>query len=85
MYFLLIIDDLGTETTNSFVSSQLFQILNERHLQQKATIISTNLPFKQLIDLYSERTFSRITGNFIVFKLEGKDIRLEKRKQINRK
>ncbi|MCI9138484.1 DNA replication protein DnaC [bacterium 1XD42-8] len=82
---LLIIDDLGTETTNSFVSSQLFQILNERHLQQKATIISTNLPFKQLIDLYSERTFSRITGNFIVFKLEGKDIRLEKRKQINRK
>lgn len=32
---LLIIDDLGTELTNSFVSSQLFLCLNERIMQQE--------------------------------------------------
>ena len=40
---LLIIDDLGTEVSNSFTSSQLFLCINERILRQKATIISTNL------------------------------------------
>ena len=38
---LLIIDDLGTELTNSFVSSQLFSCLNNRHLRKKSTIITT--------------------------------------------
>ena len=32
---LLIIDDLGTELTNAFVSSQLFSCLNNRHLRKK--------------------------------------------------
>ena len=32
---LLIIDDLGTEMTNTFVASQLFSCLNERHLRKK--------------------------------------------------
>ena len=40
---LLIIDDLGTELTNSFVSSQLFLCINERIMRRKSTIISTNL------------------------------------------
>ncbi|MFQ7714680.1 MAG: ATP-binding protein [Agathobacter rectalis] len=40
---LLIIDDLGTELSNSFTTSQLFLCVNERILRQKSTIISTNL------------------------------------------
>ena len=40
---LLVLDDLGTELTNSFVISQLFTCLNERHHRLKSTIISTNL------------------------------------------
>lgn len=40
---LIIIDDLGTEVTNSFVTSQLFACLNERALRRQSTIISTNL------------------------------------------
>ena len=55
---LLIIDDLGTELTNSFVASQLFSCLNERHLRKKATIISTNLSLQELRDRYSDRIFS---------------------------
>ena len=76
---LVIIDDLGTEVTNSFVTSQLFGILNERHLRQKATIISTNLSLEDLRDRYSDRIFSRITSNYTICKLTGPDIRIYKR------
>ena len=75
---LLIIDDLGTELTNSFVSSQLFLCVNERLLRQKSTIISTNLSLEEFSAAYSERTFSRIAGNYQLIKLLGNDIRLQK-------
>lgn len=80
---LLIIDDLGTEFTNSFVSSQLFACLNERHLNRKSTIISTNLSLEELRDRYSDRIFSRITCNYTVCKLTGPDIRILRK--LNRK
>ncbi len=76
---LLIIDDLGTEQTNSFVSSQLFHVLNERILRQKSTMISTNLSLGQMADRYSERVVSRITGSFQMLKLIGEDIRIQKK------
>ena len=75
---LLIIDDLGTELTNSFVSSQLFLCINERIMRRKSTIISTNLKLENFSDTYSERTFSRIASNYQMVKLEGKDIRIQK-------
>lgn len=80
---LLIIDDLGTELTNSFTVSQLFLCLNERLLRRKSTIISTNLTLDALVDIYSERTFSRITSNYTMIKLTGDDIRIKK-KLMNR-
>lgn len=76
---LLIIDDLGTEMTNSFVTSALFQCINERIMRKKSTIISTNLSLDQFTDTYSERIFSRITSNYTMIKLIGKDIRIQKR------
>ena len=74
---LLIIDDLGTELTNSFVSSQLFLCVNERLLRQKSTLISTNLKLEDFSSVYSERTFSRIAGNYQMIKLIGQDIRVQ--------
>lgn len=76
---LLIIDDLGTELTNSFVSSQLFSCLNNRHLRKKATIITTNLSLGELRDRYSDRIFSRITSHYDICKLTGRDIRMLKK------
>lgn len=75
---LLIIDDLGTELTNQFTASQLFSLLNERHLGRKSTLISTNFTLAQLRDRYSDRIFSRITSNFEVCRLAGEDIRMYK-------
>lgn len=80
---LLIIDDLGTEFTNSFIASQLFTCINERLLGKKSTVISTNLSLDSLADLYTERSFSRITSNYIMLKLIGDDIRIKK-KLMNR-
>ncbi len=76
---LLIIDDLGTELTNAFVSSQLFSCLNNRHMRKKSTIITTNLSLSELRDRYSDRIFSRITSNYTVCKLVGSDIRMKKK------
>lgn len=76
---LLIIDDLGTELSNAFTTSQLFLCINERILRQRSTIISTNLNMNQMVDLYSERTLSRISSNYTIIKLFGDDIRIKKR------
>ena len=80
---LLIIDDLGTELTNTFVASQLFSCLNERDLRKKATIISTNLSLEELRDRYSDRVFSRITSHYDLCKLTGPDIRMCKKRMQN--
>ena len=75
----LIIDDLGTEYTNNFIASQFFTCINERLLNSRSTIISTNLSLDTLADLYTERSFSRITSNYIMLKLIGDDIRIKKK------
>ena len=78
-YDLVIVDDLGAEMTNSFVTTALFSFLNERILRDKATIISTNLNLSELKERYSDRIVSRIIQNFKLCKLSGPDIRILKR------
>ena len=76
---LLIIDDLGTELTNAFVASQLFLIMNERALQKKSTVLSTNIPPEAFADTFSERVSSRLLGSYKLVRLTGTDIRILKR------
>ena len=76
---LLIIDDLGTEMSNSFTDSALFDCLNERLIHQKSTIISTNFSIEDLQNKYEERIFSRVIGNYNSFKVFGDDIRIKKK------
>lgn len=72
---LLIIDDLGTEVINSFIRSQLFEIINKRILSRKSTIISTNLTLGEFMEKYSERVMSRIIDKFVIYPFYGDDIR----------
>ncbi len=74
---LLIIDDLGTEFNNSFTNAELFNIINERLITEKKTIISTNLSLEQLAETYSDRIMSRVFNNFAPLKFYGKDLRWE--------
>ena len=82
---LLIIDDLGTERTNSFVTSQFFSCQNERKLRNRSTIINSNLDLEGLRNLYSDRIFSRIASDYSLVKLTGPDIRIYKKTLKNRK
>lgn len=82
---LLVIDDLGSEITNNFVCSELFNIINERHLRNKSTVISTNLMPQEIDERYSSRIYSRINLYYEMKSLSGEDIRkyikrIEKRK-----
>ena len=76
---LLIIDDLGSELTNSMTVSNLFSILNKRLILGKSLIISTNLSLNSMRDIYSERVTSRLQSSFDIIPLYGEDIRLRKR------
>ena len=76
---LLIIDDLGTELANSFTVAGFFLVINERILNKKSTLISTNLSPEEILTTYTDRTYSRIISNYTMMKLSGSDIRLKKK------
>ena len=82
---LLIIDDLGTELTNSFQLSQLFEIINKRSISKRSTLISTNLSMKQLSNRYTERIVSRLVADYMVFYVYGTNIRYQKRRALMNK
>ena len=75
---LLIIDDLGAEFQSNFAISVLGNLINERLYENRPTIISTNLTGKELADRYSERTASRILGEYRKLFFVGEDIRFLK-------
>lgn len=72
---LLIIDDLGTESSNSFTTSEIFNILNMRNLKEKKILISTNLSPGEISKTYTDRLFSRILERFNIYKFIGTDLR----------
>ena len=75
---LLIIDDLGTEMLNQFVKSALYLLINDRILDRKATIISTNLSSDQITERYTPQIASRLLGAYQRVAFVGEDIRLKK-------
>ncbi len=72
---LLILDDIGTELSNTFTNSALYTVINERHLKRRPTIISTNLSLAGLEKRYSERIFSRLSKDYSLLEIVGSDIR----------
>lgn len=74
---LLIIDDLGTETANTFTISEFYNIINSRILSDKPMIISTNIKLSEIATFYNDRIDSRIKGHFKLLKFFGPDIRWE--------
>ncbi len=78
---LLIIDDLGTEPILKNVTKEyLYLILNERIINDRCTIVTTNLSPDGLIDRYNERIFSRLFNkqNSLKINFSNQDLRLKK-------
>ncbi len=72
---LLIIDDLGTEMTNQFTVSCLYNIINTRLNKGRSVIINTNLTRDELKKRYSDRITSRLFGEFLPIIFVGRDMR----------
>lgn len=77
----LVIDDLGTESILKNVTLEyLYQIINERTLGGKLTLITTNLTPDQILTRYGERIYSRLFDkslSYFVY-LKNKDLRSAK-------
>ncbi len=70
---LLILDDMGTQTTTQWASEKLFQILNYRYMNRLATIITTNVPLDDLGDRLASRMADPELS--IVVSIAGPDLR----------
>ena len=76
---LLILDDLGTEMTTSFIQSALYQIINSRLVSGRRTIINTNLSEQELQQRYTPQIASRILGEYRKLPFFGTDLRIVKK------
>ena len=72
---LLIIDDLGTEVSNQFTTSCLYNVINTRLNKGKPVIINTNLTRDDVRKRYDERITSRLFGEFLPIMFLGRDMR----------
>jgi DNA replication protein DnaC len=72
---LLHIDDLGAEKQSDWVLEQLYSIVDERYVTQRAMIVTTNLPYEELRDQVGERTVSRLAEMCEQYPLYGDDRR----------
>lgn len=75
---VLMIDDMGVEPLMENITiPQWFNLINERQLQGKGTVISTNLMEDELRRRYTERIASRLMNNAQckLIQFAGEDIR----------
>lgn len=78
---VLFIDDLGTELRQPNITiNYLYQVLNERKMNKRPTIITSNLNLSDIMDYYDERISSRIAdkNSSICVYIEGEDLRIKK-------
>lgn len=72
---LLILDDLGSESTTALVQSSLYELVNSRLRPELCTIISTNLSMEVVRNRYTAQIASRLEGEYREVTFYGADIR----------
>lgn len=75
---VLMIDDLGTEVTNQFTLSCLYDVINQRINSRRCTVINTNLSLKEIDTRYNGRIASRLLGEYCPLIFKGTDVRRQK-------
>lgn len=76
---LLLLDDLGAEPMIENVTiNYLLNLINDRMVARRHTVISTNFTPTELLHAYTERMVSRLldTGATRMLRFEGRDLRL---------
>ena len=74
---LLVLDDLGAEKVSDWVREVLYRIIDERWLEQKPMIVTTNFNLKELEERIGERIVSRIAGVCTQVEMQNRDYRIE--------
>ena len=73
---LLIIDDLGTAFANSFTLPIFYGVINDRVLDRRPWIISSNLSLEKIKEVYDPRIADRINGHSAeIFEFSGPSLR----------
>ena len=78
---LLILDDLGSEFTSPFTQAALYEVINTRLVENKHTVISSNLSLDAIRQRYSAQVASRLEGMYQTLVFFGQDIRMLKKQQ----
>lgn len=78
---LLILDDLGSEIQKDLSYTDLLLLLDRRQQDGLHTIITSNLNAVDLQEIYDKRIASRISGNFLCYKMPEVDLRLVRSQQ----
>lgn len=72
---LLILDDLGGEKPTDWTAERLYMLINRRWLDDKPSIITTNLGPDQLREQIGERTYDRLRDGALGVRLSGESHR----------
>lgn len=72
----LIIDDLGSERPTDWTAERLYAVVNRRWLEERPTVVTSNLQPDDLAEAIGERLFSRLVGDdALIVHLAGRDRR----------
>lgn len=74
---LLVLDDLGAEKISDWVKEVFYRIIDQRWLEQKPIIVTTNLNLKELEEKIGDRIVSRIAGMCMPIEMQNEDFRIE--------
>lgn len=74
---ILVLDDLGTEKTSEFSIATLYSIINSRLMDEKPTIVTSNLSRKQFEEKVDGRIASRF-AEYMAIHLDMPDYRKQK-------
>lgn len=72
---LLAIDDIGVRDTTEAFRNELFEIVDHRATEGKATVFTSNYPIEKIGEYLGERIASRIEGMCYKLGFKGKDFR----------
>lgn len=72
---ILVLDDLATERATDWTAERLYALVNRRWLDERPTVVTTNVPPERLETALGERLLSRIAHDALVIRLRGSDRR----------
>ena len=72
---VLVLDDLGGHRSTEWADERLYAIINRRWLDERPTVVTTNLSGKALTDSLGQRVMSRLVDGATIVHLDGADLR----------